>query len=447
MSNFFRSSRFYDIAKIAGPISLGQSAGPISSVILLALVGHNDVMELAYFAVVISVFGPIFAISCLMLGGMQNFSAELKGRADDTGLLKLFCNGFILSLSIGVIAFFLSKSLAILIYDHVGGGLDTKRLQSIHQLFSWAIPFVVVSTTFSLFLQGTGKQSTVAKLNFVDVFLQISLSYFLMDYRIVLGIGVAESVIAAFVISDIVINLLLGRQCVRMLGLFSVIQGVLLQFSRRQLSELLRFGVPIACGMGTQKATLSVLTLMIASTGAENASAYSITLSIIHLLQIPMIGVSQGNSILVSKDAGAKLEDSYHRRLSTAALLTFNFVFLTSFVWYLFCAELAKIFTTEIFLIDIVAGVQFPVMFFIGANSFVLLMMAHQRAKRDVIWPQMVMNCSLIFIAVAGGYTLLQMSMLDLTSILMLHSTALFIVGLAIWRRSQIPRLVRATQC
>ncbi|WXA91637.1 MATE family efflux transporter [Pendulispora brunnea] len=274
------------------------------------------------------VFGLLYSLSALIgtvIGEAKN--PERVG--------QLFIAGAVVSLALSIpsmaVLFWIEPLLRMLGQPAAMADLCARYFR----LYVWAVPAMGIVSVYVQFLLGTFKQAIVFLYSIGSMVVSIALGYVMIFGKLglpAMGIeGLAgAAVVTAWLAAAVLTYFILGRPEHR--------QYALLAFKARGLqsaiASTLRLGFPISVQSGNEICSFLITSIMVGWLGIEALSAQQVATRYVMMLVIPVIGLSQAASMVVSRSFGAKnlAEVKQYGGFYASMGVTYSLIVLAAFV-------------------------------------------------------------------------------------------------------------------
>jgi len=374
-------------------IAINRNILQIASIVITALLGLNSELVLAQFSLALSYAAIFFIIVSFIQLGLQPEFSQLYAQKNYDGLLKLF---YVTLISILILSILLILKLWMFPNPFSGSDIDLS-LEAFNALriLAVSLPFVGLLTTITYFLESSGESNKVTKLRVVQFFLQISLVSLALwikpeQYNWI-NISPVCWIASAYVLSDICmfgvgLILLLSRKLD-----FEIVPAAKNSgFMTDELTKIMKFGLPVMLGIVGQKTIFYLCTSYCSTLGVWQTFAFTVMNSLVLLLQIPLIGLSNLLTIKISFFKGKK-EFSELNQLTKKYinLYLLEAIFIVAAL-YLFYPNIIKIFTVDNATIQNMLQIKPYIILFFIMNLMLSFNMSALRGLSDNFIPQVI---------------------------------------------------------
>lgn len=378
----------------------------ISAVFLL--VAHKTPTDLAVFSYVLAAASVISAFFSLILATAGNRAAALA--QDHTAQRDLFDGGFTLALLIAVLTAMTCLCAMFFISGTSGARhLDSEVFWSLSLIYIASTPLLVINSFLQIFLEATGKAASCANRKILTTVVCVgSLG--------LLFVGVSAEAfkywaMAYFLISELLVLSMLIRLCGHQRYCSS-------EQARKLSGYFVRTGVPVAAGMSGQKIFFYLLTERLLRIDTQLVAQLSVFMTLIGLLIIPSVALSQIHSLQVSQHSQRSKGFFFAGLTWTLGIMLLSAVILYFLGEYLFFIIGGSI-------IDYSNRLYLTLVVFLTCSALLSLAMAHLRARNETFFPQLLINTLMLAFLIPGLYRF-QFIDPDVETFLLLQSAALF---------------------
>ena len=301
-------SRLGEALKISLPIMASQFLLMIGGFISNLMLSRVDDISFAagllinavQLSLILVIFGVLYALSPL-IGKVMGEGT----RPEQVG--QMFLAGCSLSLLICLptiaLLFFIKPILLVL-------GQPLSLVEATNRYFYiylWAVPAVGLTSVYLQLLLGIMKQGIVFLYSICNLFVSTILSYVLIFGKLGLPALGIEGLAWAALITSWLAALFLGSFIVYHPSHRSY---ALLNFKfnliRQHIKKILNVGLPISMQMGTEIFSFFITTIMVGWISIEALEVQQVATRYLFLLVIPIVGLSQAATVVVSRFYGAE---------------------------------------------------------------------------------------------------------------------------------------------
>lgn len=172
------------------------------------------------------------------------------------------------------------------------------------------------------------------------------------------------------------------------------------------MKKIFKIGVPGGGDAFFFTAALIVSTYFVAKLGTNSLTAMAYLQNLIAFIQVLGFSIGQATQIMVGHMIGAGEETKAYKLVYKSLWKAMGFNYMVAIFEFIFCRQLAGIFTDNQAIIDIVAAVFVVDLFLEPGRAFNLVIGNSLRGTGDVKWPVIASILSLWIISVPLGYIL-----------------------------------------
>ncbi|NBA94047.1 hypothetical protein [Pseudomonas sp. R5(2019)] len=369
------SDRSYPDAMLRSmPAFMLSRAIPFLGIFLtFSTVAHRSPGDLAEFSYTLAIFAVITAITSMSLGATGNLAAE-RGAS----MNALFSSGLALCAAMTLLAVLLCVGVLVT-SPHLPGlqKLSGSNFTALSLIYIACIPFLILNTFLHLFHESSGRPAICSKIRTICTlagcgYLAATAHFARPEQFALLAMGY-------FLTSEGLATLclvLLSRS--RNLSFKPV-------FCKKTTAHMLSLGVPIALGLAGQKVYFYLLNERLAVLGEGLVAQLAVFMIVIGVLMNPFLSLSQVHSLYVSKQP----EQKNAAYLSGLIGVTTVLGVLAGLLWW-FDEAIFRLAGASVF--DSDDGLYAVLMFFIGTCALQGLTLAHLRAMKQTLVPQVMVN-------------------------------------------------------
>ena len=341
----------------------------------LSLIAHRSPSDLAVFSYVLALFSVVSGLLPMLLATSGNVTASLSG--NEAARCDFFTAGFTIALFIAVISGLLCLGVFLCALNLSSmRNIDMQSFKVLSLIYIPAVPLLSLNLFLQLFHEASGKSSHCSRIKaFVTLVGTLGL---LIMYEYSTSELFTYGAMAYFLITELVVLICL-------LKLSRPYKHFSLREAKNTARSLLTQGLPIAIGLGGQKLYFYLTIEHLATADTALVAQFSLFMSIVGIVTLPAMALSQIHSLHTSQHTRASAEN-YRLGLSWLAGLVSGISFL------LFFAGRGLFTFISGAVIDYSPGFYTAAVFFLATSACLGLALAHLRARDDTSVPQLIIN-------------------------------------------------------
>jgi len=388
----------FSIFKQSLGIAVNRNILQIASIFITALLGLSNELVLTQFSLALSYAAIFFIVVSFIQLGVQPELSQFYAQKNYKALLRLFdvTLAFILCLSVLLVFKLWISSNP---FSESDASLKLEAFNAL-RILATSLPFVGLLTTITYFLESIGESNKVTKLRIVQFFLQVSFVSLTLwvkpeQYNWINASAVCW-VAGTYVLSDILM----------------FIAGLALFFSKKisfkdhslikndqlmtnEIKKIIKFGLPVMLGIVGQKTIFYICTSYCSTLGIWQTFAFTVMNSIVLLLQIPLMGLSNLLTIKISFLRGEKKFFELKELTKKYINLYVAEGLIIALVLFFFYSQIIKLFTTDnAILLNMFMLKPYIILFFV-MNLMLTFNMGALRGFSDNFIPQIIILSAL----------------------------------------------------
>ncbi|VVO16745.1 hypothetical protein [Pseudomonas fluorescens] len=376
--------------------------------IVFLLMAHKSAEDLPVFSYVLAAASVISAFCSIILAMIGNRAASLAH--SPSAQRDLFTGGFTLALFIAALTSLACLSATYFILRTNGlQHLDREVFWTLSLIYIASTPLLVINNFLQLFLEATGKASSCANAKIVITTLCCT------------SLAVLFAIISSDEFKYYAMSYFLSAEFLTLLLLTKLTNGeryCSFILAKKTSCYFLRTGIPIAAGLSGQKIYFYLLTERLARIDAQLVAQLSIFMTVIGILIIPSLAISQIHSLQVSRQV--KQSAQCYR----AGLTWVISIMVLSGVILYFCGEYAFL-AIGGSVTDYSMKLYYTLVICLTSSSLLSLAFAHLRARSEIFIPQLLINTIMLAVLTPALYNL-NLNTPDMETFLLLQSAATF---------------------
>ena len=383
----------FPIFKQSLGIAVNRNILQIASIVITALLGLDNELVLAQFSLALSYAAIFFIIVSFIQLGLQPELSKFYAQKNYKGLLRLFYVTLICIFCLSVLLV-LKLWISPNPFSQSDINLKSQAFNAL-RILAISLPFVGLLTTITYFLESTGESNKVTKLRIMQFFLQITLVSLTLWIKPEQYSGLDTSTVcwvaSAYVLSDIMMFgiglILLLSQRINLKRYFLIKDN---QFIINEIKKIIKFGLPVMLGVVGQKIIFYICTGYCSTLGVWQTFAFTVMNSIVLLLQIPLMGLSNLLTIKISFLRG-------ERKFFELRELTKRYInlyvaegFIIALSLFFFYSEIISLFTSDNSVIQNMMTLKPYIILFFVMNLMLTFNMGALRGFSDNFIPQVI---------------------------------------------------------
>ena len=411
-----RYVRYYkQILHLAMPVVLAQAGQLTTQFADTAMVGNfggSDPAPLAAVSLGSSLFLLIYLAALGLALAITPLVGEHYARGDKQLVARLFENGMLYSIIIGLIA--MVAALALRPFISVLGEWMATPGEDIAAVVDMAIPYydMLVWSTLPLmlflgvkqFLEGIGNTSTAMWITLAGNAVNLILNYIFIFGNYGAEAMGAEGAGLATLLSRI-------GQMIAIIGymlLAPKLQVYRSYFSRKSLSvaslrALLHVGYPISFQMILESAAFILTSILALSFGTVAGGAMQVTFSIANVAWMITVAIGSASTILVSHIYGSRNRDELRPTVNATYHLGLMWALFMAVIFILFREPIATLFTDNSEVIALTAQLMLLIAVYQFSDAVQGLSISMLRGIQDVKIIMPIVMCSYLLINIPVG--------------------------------------------
>ncbi|WP_028470438.1 MATE family efflux transporter [Neptunomonas japonica] len=388
------------------PIMLTQIAQASMGFVDTLVAGQYSTLDLAAVALGSSIWLPIYLAATGILMATTPLVAFASGSKTTNGVLSIFRQGIWVAITLGIISVFILNSTTwILDFMRVEASLAAKT-QEYLQAISWGFPALLLYQLLRSYFEGLGKTRPAMRIAFLALVLNIPLNYLFVFGKLgfpelgAAGCGWASALVMWVMLA-----------C----GLAAIQRNPLLQLPNetnprwldiQELLNYLKLGIPMGFAILIETSMFSVIALLLAPLGTLVVSAHQITMTFSGLIFMIPLSIAMACTIRVGQLSGANEPKSAWFSAKVAVLVTTSIALFTSITIWLLATNIAQIFTSEPYLIELAASLLLIAALFEISDALQVTAAGALRGYKDTSIPLLIVFIAYWVIGLPLGYIL-----------------------------------------
>ncbi len=325
--------------------------------------------------------------------GVQIIIAQLLGAKKQNEVPEVITTGIIGSFVIGVLisALFMLFPQQLLMAINLPDDIVHIGVRYI-QIYGASLFVSSISAAIVAVLRSHGKTKDALKIPMIALLLTVAGNYlalyspFGLPNLGVAGLGISAAIsnAIALIIGFIILNKEIG---------FNILSISFKLFSKDKLRQILKLGLPSSGENLSYMGSQVVVTMIVASLGANLLIAKSYVTAITQFIYLIASALAQGNQILIGRSVGAKDFDKAYKTGLHTVYLSVGITFIISLITFIFIEPIMHVFTYNPDIIEIAKVVFFVDIFLEIFRAINMTMVGSLNASGDVKFP---LICSLI---------------------------------------------------
>jgi len=390
---------------LAFPIVLSQIGQVTVSLADNMMVGHVGTTELAAAAFANSVFiiGMIFGMGFTM--GLTPLVGNAFGNKDLDKTVSWLKNGIF---SQTVVALFLSLIMfgVYFILPLLGQTKEVTELAQPYFLllcFSY-LPFMLFFT-LKQFFEGIANTRVAMQITLIANVVNILVNYVLIFGKFgfaPMGLnGAGTGTLVSRIVMPVLFAIAIIRKSrYRQYFVLARSQPIL----RDHIISLLKIGLPIGLQLIVEVSAFAIGAVMMGWLGEMSLAAHQVAMGMASFTYMISLGVSQANTIRVSHQMGVKDYVSMKRAAYASTHLVLAFMSFTALVFISARNYLPYLFTSDVQVIKIAAGLLIIAAVFQFFDGLQVVMLSTLRGMADVTSPMLIAFIAYLFIGLPTSY-------------------------------------------
>jgi MATE family multidrug resistance protein len=368
--------------------------------------GQYNTLDLAAVALGSSIWLPIYLAATGILMATTPLVAFASGSKTTQGVLSIFRQGIWVAITLGILSVFLLNSTTwILNFMGVEASLAAKTEEYL-QAISWGFPALLIYQLLRSYFEGLGKTRPAMRIAFLALLLNIPLNYLFVFGKLgfpelgAAGCGWASAIVMWIMLVCGVVAIKHNPQ----LQLPNEENPRWIDFSA--LLNYLKLGIPMGFAILIETSMFSVIALLLAPLGTLVVSAHQITMTFSGLIFMIPLSIAMACTIRVGQLSGANQPDNAWFSTKAAILVTTSIAVITSITIWLLTTQIAQIFTSEPYLIELAASLLLIAALFEISDALQVTAAGALRGYKDTSIPLLIVFIAYWIIGLPLGYTL-----------------------------------------
>lgn len=370
------------------------------------IAGQYNTLDLAAVALGSSIWLPIYLAATGILMATTPLVAFAMGSKQPETVRSIFKQGIWVAIALGVLSITLLNS-ATWIFElmKVETHLALKAKEYLYAI-SWGFPALMIYQLHRSYFEGLGKTRPAMRIAFLALLLNIPLNYLFVFGKFGLPeLGAAGCGWA----SALVMWVMLG--C----GWISMKKNPQLRipdalhshwFDAAALLSYLKLGVPMGFAILIETSMFCVIALLLAPLGTLVVAAHQITMTFSGLIFMIPLSIAMACTIRIGQLSGASEHKKAWFSAKSSLLITTSIALLTSISILLFSKQIAYIFTSEQYLIELAANLLLIAALFGISDALQVTAAGALRGYKDTSIPLLIVFIAYWIIGLPLGYIL-----------------------------------------
>lgn len=370
------------------------------------IAGQYNTLDLAAVALGSSIWLPIYLAATGILMATTPLVAYTIGSKKPDAVLSIFKQGIWVALSLGIISVFLLNSASwILELMQVDPYLALKSQEYLYAI-SWGFPALMIYQLLRSYFEGLGKTRPAMYIAFLALFFNIPLNYLFVFGEMgfpelgAAGCGWASSLVMWLMLACGVLAMNKSPQ----LRLPKATHSH--WFDAAALYSYLKLGTPMGFAILIETSMFCVIALLVAPLGTLIVAAHQITMTFSGLIFMIPLSIAMACTIRIGQLTGASEHDKAWFSAKCALLITTSIAVLTSITIWLFAHQIAQIFTSEQYLIELAANLLLIAALFEVSDAIQVTAAGTLRGYKDTSIPLFIVFIAYWIIGLPLGYIL-----------------------------------------
>jgi MATE family multidrug resistance protein len=390
---------------LAFPIVLSQIGQVTVSLVDNMMVGHVGTVELAAAAFANSVFmiGMVFGMGITF--GLTPLVGKAYGNNDLKKTVVWLKNGIFSNLVAGIGLALLMVGIYFLL-PLMGQTTEVLNLAGPYYLLLCAsyLPFVLFFT-FKQFFEGLGNTKMAMQITLTANVVNVLVNYVFIFGKFgfpELGLnGAGIGTLVSRLIMPVLFSIYVVRHSrYRRYFMLAHYQPLL----KRNVISILKIGLPIGLQLIVEVSAFGIGAVMMGWLGETPLAAHQVALGLATFSYMIALGVSQANTIRVSHQMGIKDYTSMRRAAYASTHLVLVFMSFTALLFILARNFLPYLFTSDIEVVKISAGLLIIAAIFKLFDGLQVIMLSTLRGMADVTIPMFVAFIAYLLVGIPVSY-------------------------------------------
>jgi MATE family multidrug resistance protein len=390
---------------LAFPIVLSQIGQVTVSLVDNMMVGHVGTVELAAAAFANSVFmiGMVFGMGITF--GLTPLVGKAYGNNDLKKTVVWLKNGIFSNLVAGIGLALLMVGIYFLL-PLMGQTTEVLNLAGPYYLLLCAsyLPFVLFFT-FKQFFEGLGNTKMAMQITLTANVVNVLVNYVFIFGKFgfpELGLnGAGIGTLVSRLIMPVLFSIYVVRHSrYRRYFMLAHYQPLL----KRNVISILKIGLPIGLQLIVEVSAFGIGAVMMGWLGETPLAAHQVALGLATFSYMIALGVSQANTIRVSHQMGIKDYTSMRRAAYASTHLVLVFMSFTALLFILARNFLPYLFTSDIEVVKISAGLLIIAAIFQLFDGLQVIMLSTLRGMADVTIPMFVAFIAYLLVGIPVSY-------------------------------------------
>lgn len=369
----------------AFPVVLGQVGHMFTSIADTIMVGGIGSIFLAAsgFANTIFFFFFLFGVGAAI--GLTALVGKANGEKNFSKCKKIFSNGFVFNISLGVILTILTFSFSF-IFPYLRQAPEVIKLAKpyFNILLISILPYMVF-LHFKQFIEAFDKTKPAMWISISCNILNVILNYLLINGKFgfpkmgLNGAGIATVISRIAMMISMIIYVYSSSQFKKYIN-YNLI-------SFEKIKKIIRVSFPIAFQFIMEAGLFTVGSLFIGAINPLALSANQIAIQVVGFMYMAATGIGESATIRISNFLGEKKYRSIQIAGRSSIAMVVGVMFITSFIFFIYSYDIAFLFNNEIETIEIASRLIIISSLFLILDATQVVIQGALRGLQDVKIP------------------------------------------------------------
>lgn len=405
MQLFAYKEQYIQNLKLAAPVMLSQVGVVMVQLFDNAMVGRLGALPLAAASFAGTVFFMIFIFATGIAMGLTPLVGQQYARQNERAVTIYFQNSLLLFTTVGIVAFFLQRSLIPLLF-HFGQPVEVVEMAiPYYKYLVWSIIPYMIFCSFKQFLEGIGNTTAnmvvIVTSNLINIFFNWLLIYGNWGFPRMeaAGAGLATLISRICMPVFIIIYFLYKTKIKTYLQHFR-----LEYFNLKHIRSLLSVGFPISLQMFMEGAAFALTSIMMGWIGTKEIAGNQIALTVSNFAFMIIVGLSAATTIRISHEYGRNNWPELKKAAMASYHLGLVWNTITAIVFITLREQIAGLFTQDPEAIRIASNLMIFVAAFQFSDGLQSISVGILRGIQDVKIIMAIAFFSYIVINLPVGY-------------------------------------------
>ena len=380
---------FRQLAKLSGPIIVGQIALIATGFVDTVMAGRISPLALGAIAVGVNLWIPVYLFCVGLMMAVSTMVAHYFGSGQYAPIRDLIKQALLVSSVLGILGLYAVRLLAeLMVWIGIDAGIVPVAAEYLFAV-SWGIPAICAYLALRFVSEGIGYTRPMMFIQLSGLIINAFLNYVFMFGK--LGVPAMGAVGAGWATATVMwINLFMLVFYILTHHRYTVIwQSVKCKMDWSRTREMLRLGLPIALTLVSEVGMFSAVALLMGSLGVIEVAAHQVAINFAGMMFMIPLGISAATTIRVGHALGEQKAHEARFRGMAGISLAAMCMFGTASTMLLFPELIVSIYTQDVAVGNMAVSLLFMAAIFQLSDGIQVSAAGALRGMKDTLYPML----------------------------------------------------------